>query len=66
MWMVIAEKVGVSTSSLLGLSENTEPSMLREMSTVDNLRLLRAASSLSSAVQAQVVKLLETMAGEGG
>ena len=45
--MVIAEKLGVSTSSLLGLSEDPEPSMLQEMSTVDNLRLLRAASSLA-------------------
>ena len=65
MLMVIAEKLGVSTSSLLGLSEDKEPSMLREMSTVDNLRLLRAASALSSAVRSQVVRLIETLAGEG-
>ena len=65
MLMVIADKLGVSTSSLLGLSEDTEPSMLREMSTVENLRLLRAASSLSPAVRAQVVRLIESLAGEG-
>ena len=64
--MVIAEKLGVTTSSLLGLSEYTEPSILREMSTVENLRLLRAASSLSPAVRSQVVRLIETLAGESG
>ena len=64
MLMVVAEKLGVSTSSLLGLPEDTEPSILREMSTVDNLRLLRAASGLSPAVRSQVLRLIETMAGE--
>ena len=63
--MVMAEKLGVTTSSLLGLSEDTEPSMLREMSTVDNLRLLRAASTLSPAVRSQLLRLIETLAGEG-
>ena len=65
MLLIIAEELGVSAPSLLGLQEYTGTAVLREMSTVENLQLLKAFSRLSPRLRGNVLSLAETLAGEG-